>query len=89
MTPMVPVQSSMLESVGYDAAQRVLNVRFKRSAYVHPTLDVPPEIHAELMAAPSIGRAYNELVRGKFTPGSPVQVSELVGEEAEAIEASA
>lgn len=83
MAPMVPVKSSMLEAVGYDSVSRVLSARFKGSAYVHPTLDVPPETHAELMAAPSIGKAYNELIRGKFTAGSPVKVEEPADEEAE------
>ena len=76
MTHMVPVESSMLEAVGYDIASRVLTVRFKGSAYLHPALDVPAETHAELMASPSIGRAYNSLIRGKFTAGSPVQVED-------------
>lgn len=89
MAPMVPVKSSMLQAVGYDAAQRVLNVRFNNSAFVHPSLDVPPEAHAELMASESIGQAYNRLIRGKFTAGSPVKVEERVGEEAEALDVSA
>lgn len=89
MAPMVAVQSSMLSHIGYSPADRVLNIRFRNSAFVHPLLDVPPEVHAELMAAESIGQAYNKLIRNKFTPGSPVTVEEPVGEEAAAVVASA
>jgi hypothetical protein len=91
MAKMIPVESSMLKSVGYDAATHVLTVQFKNSAFVHSTLDVPTEVHAELMAADSVGAAYNRLVRGKFTRGSITQVSDDVptGEAAEATDASA
>ena len=82
MSTMVRVKSSMLLAVGYDATTRELCAQFKNSSFVHSTLDVPAEVHAELMAADSVGAAYNRLVRGKFTPGSirPVSDIDTVGE---------
>lgn len=54
----VPVESSSLAEVGYDAAARALEVRF-RNGGVYRYHDVPPEAHAALMAAASLGRHLN------------------------------
>lgn len=72
---MTPVDSSNLESVGYDPASRHLTVRFKprprkdgttdpARTYTH--IDVPAEIHRELMTAPSKGRFYSARISGTF-----------------------
>ena len=59
------VRSSSLRSVGYDPRRRVLEVEFatgRRYQY----LDVPPDVHDALMAAPSLGRHFNEHVRDRY-----------------------
>lgn len=62
---MVPVQSSNIESVGYDQAGRTMHVKFKGSGtYVFE--DVSPEAHASLVGADSIGRHFHANVKGKF-----------------------
>ena len=66
MAPLITVQSSMIQAHGYDAAQRVLAIRFIKSPYVHHFQDVPPETVAAVTEAKSIGMAFNEHVRGKF-----------------------
>lgn len=69
MQPLLPVQSSMLSHLGYDPASRVLAVRFKNSSFVHHHRDVPPEVAAQLTHLPpteSIGRAFNNHVRGRY-----------------------
>ena len=65
------VESSMIESVGYDAAQQQLFVTFKPSGrqgaatwrYDHVT----PAEYATLTAAPSIGKAFIANIRGSRT----------------------
>jgi lysyl-tRNA synthetase class 2 len=59
------VDSSVVISVGYDTARRVLKVRF-RSGAVYYYLDVPSEIHRALMTAPSIGKFLNEVIKPRF-----------------------
>lgn len=59
------VESSSLRSVGYDPRRQVLEVEFttgRRYQY----LDVPPQVHEALMAAPSLGRYYNACVRDRY-----------------------
>ncbi|RZK30825.1 MAG: KTSC domain-containing protein, partial [Hymenobacter sp.] len=46
----VPVDSSNLSSVGYDAATKTLEIAF-RSGGVYQYSYVPPNIHNELMSA--------------------------------------
>ena len=57
---LVPVDSSNVEGIGYDADSRVLRVRFRNgSAYRYE--DVPPELHAAILSADSVGRAVSKL----------------------------
>lgn len=58
----VPVQSSDLASVGYDPVTRILEVEFVKTG-VYSYLSVPPEVYAELMAAPSKGRYFNLAIK--------------------------
>ena len=59
------VESSSVASVGYDPASRVLEVEFQGGG-VYRYLEVPPEIHAELLAADSIGRFVNQRVKPAY-----------------------
>lgn len=52
--PLVPVTSSNLLAVGYDAPSETLFVAFKGGT-VYAYLAVPATVHEELMAAPSKG----------------------------------
>ena len=52
MPHMTPVDSSNIESVGYDTSNRELHVRFLGNrTYVYS--DVPAELYEELLRAPS------------------------------------
>ena len=62
---MVPVASSAIAEVGYDAVSRTLLVRF-RSGGVYAYLDAPPQLHADFLAAPSKGRFFHDRVDGAF-----------------------
>lgn len=56
------VESQALISVGYDPDRRIMEVEFEGGA-VYRYLDVPAELYAGLMAAPSQGQYFAEHVR--------------------------
>lgn len=58
----VPVESQALCSVGYDPAQRVLEVEFQ-SGEVYRYFNVPAEEYLALMEADSFGGHFIERVR--------------------------
>jgi hypothetical protein len=55
MAKMIPVESSMIQAVGYDSKTRILEVVFN-SGRVYCYEDVPSKVYKELMAADSKGR---------------------------------
>jgi KTSC domain len=55
MAKLIPVESSMIQAVGYDPETRILEVVFN-SGQTYCYEDVPPEVHQELMAADSKGQ---------------------------------
>ena len=55
MAKLVPVESSMIQAVGYDPETRILEIVFN-SGQTYCYDDVPPEVHQELMAADSKGQ---------------------------------
>jgi len=54
MAKLVPVESSMIQAVGYDAKTRTLEVLFN-SGRIYGYEGVPPKVYEELMAADSKG----------------------------------
>lgn len=67
---LVPVVSSNLAAVGYDAIQNILFVKFKGKETIYPYYGVPVETYEEMMAAPSIGSYYAKNIKGRF-PNEP------------------
>lgn len=67
----VPVISSNLAEVGYDAGTRTLEVAFKHGG-VYQYLGVPSEVHAGLMAAPSHGQFFDRFVKKAGYPYAPI-----------------
>jgi hypothetical protein len=59
------VDSSSLESVGYDRDARVMEIRF-RSGGVYQYFDVAPVVHRRLMNASSKGRYFAKAVRSAY-----------------------
>ncbi|MCI0486401.1 MAG: KTSC domain-containing protein [Blastocatellia bacterium] len=55
MGKLIPVESSMIQAVGYDSKTRVLEVMFN-SGQTYCYEGVPPKVYKELMAAESKGR---------------------------------
>ena len=66
MAQLVPVESSMIQAVGYDPKTHILEVVFN-SAQTYCYEDVPPEIHQELMAADSKGRYMRAAIIGVYS----------------------
>lgn len=60
----VPVESEALRSVGYDPAQRVLEVEF-RSGEVYRYFNVPADEYLALLDADSFGVHFIERVRNR------------------------
>jgi len=60
-----PVESTVIASIGYDAATGVLELEF-HSGGVYRYFLVPPSVHRELVGAASIGQAFQSLVRDRY-----------------------
>lgn len=62
---MIPVVSSNVGEVGYDADAQALHVRYlNHRTYVYS--DVPEAIFQELLSAPSKGSFLNRMVKGVY-----------------------
>lgn len=61
----VNVESTTLSSISYDLGKRLLELEFA-NASVYRYFEVPAGMHAELLAAPSKGRFFNQCIRGHF-----------------------
>ncbi|HSV48408.1 MAG TPA: KTSC domain-containing protein [Ramlibacter sp.] len=62
--PMAQVSSSQIACIGYDAARKTLAVQFTRGAgaeYQYP--NVEPKLHADFMAAESIGKFFGAHIK--------------------------
>ena len=59
------VSSAALETVTYDEWSRHLDIALT-TGRVYRYFDVPPEVYAELMAAESKGRFYNDRIRDAY-----------------------
>ena len=62
---MVPVESSNLRAVGYDASSNTLYIEF-RGNRLYAYYSVPQMVHAELMLAPSKGRYHRKNIRSIY-----------------------
>lgn len=79
--PMVPVKSSNLKSVGYDAEARELYILFKNDKMYRYT-DVPEAIADSLVSADSAGKFYHASIKGIYTSERVEAVPAVVGEAA-------
>lgn len=60
------VDSTTMRSVGYEAAQQILEIEFTSGA-VYQYLEVPIAVFDELMQAESKGRYFNHEIRDDYT----------------------
>ena len=57
-----PVDSEAIRSIGYDPVRRVQQVQVHSGA-IYDCLDVPEQVHLEVMQADSVGEAFARCVR--------------------------
>lgn len=62
---MVPVNSSNLQSVGYDLTNEYLDILF-HTGRKYRYSDVPESIYTGLMQAPSKGKYHNQYIKNSF-----------------------
>jgi hypothetical protein len=60
-----PVESTSLESVGYDSTEQKLEVEFKHGA-IYEYLDVPAEVFEAFLAADSKGTFFNNDIKTSY-----------------------
>lgn len=63
--PMLPVQSSMANAVGYDPRQSILQIQFKDGA-VYQYEDIDIETWHELRETDSPGQFFNREIKGNY-----------------------
>jgi hypothetical protein len=61
----VPVDSSLLVNVAYDASTLILQLTFHSGAR-YRYFDVPARVYTALLAAESKGAYFNQSIRGHF-----------------------
>ncbi|WP_427158382.1 KTSC domain-containing protein [Aliinostoc sp. HNIBRCY26] len=62
---MLPVSSSMASAVGYCSDDQILQVEFQNGA-IYQYSGVEPETWQELQSSDSLGRFYNQEIKGKY-----------------------
>ena len=62
----VPVKSSHIATVAYDAPTKVMEIKFTNGD-LHRFENVPPEVHQRLISAESVGTFFHKYVRPNFT----------------------
>ena len=62
---MIPVRSRVIVAIGYNPLSQELHIQFRQwRVYVY--LGVPENVYTALMTAPSKGRYYNRVIRGRY-----------------------
>ena len=60
-----PVDSSNIESIGYDAASKILEVEF-RNGSIYQYKGISQEIYNELMEADSVGSFLHRIIKNVY-----------------------
>lgn len=63
---LTPVESSQIESIGYDVARGILFIKFIQTQTTYVYLEVPSDVYDRFLAAESKGRFMNQEIRNKF-----------------------
>ncbi len=62
----IPVASSNILSIGYDEANKVLEVEFAGGA-IYQYHNVPSDSYQKLISAPSTGKYFMEIIKNQYT----------------------
>lgn len=63
---MIPVRSSAISAVGYDATSKQLFIKFNNNPIAYTFYNVPLQVFNELMASPSKGSYYHNYIEGRY-----------------------
>lgn len=63
---MIPINSSAINAVGYDAETKQMVIRFRDNPLGYTFYNVPFQVFNEFMASPSRGRYYHEYIEGRY-----------------------
>jgi hypothetical protein len=70
--PLTPVKSNQVAAIGYDPVTKTLAVTFTSGTAVYHYPNVEPKVHADFMAAESIGRFFGAHIKAlPFTKYMP------------------
>lgn len=58
--------SSLAKSIGYNPESNVLELEFRGNGKVWQYFLVPPSVYLELLASDSIGRYFNDHIKGHY-----------------------
>jgi len=67
------VESTTLSTIAYDEARDLLQLEFCSGA-IYQYFDVPAAMYADLLDAPSKGRYFNQVIRGRFSYARAAEV---------------
>lgn len=59
------VKSSDISAIGYDEKSQILEIKF-HSGGVYEYSEIPKDLHESLIWAPSIGKYYNQNIKGRL-----------------------
>ena len=62
---MIPANSSAISAVGYDPSTMQMQIRFKQGR-TYTFCRVPQEVFEGLLGAGSMGRYYDQYIRGRY-----------------------
>lgn len=68
------VESTTLSTIAYDEALELLQLEF-RSQAIYQYFSVPVAVYAAFLDAPSKGRYFNQVIRGRFPYALVVQLN--------------
>lgn len=60
------VQSSALQSVGYDPGRKILEIEFRDNGGVWQYFKLPPSVYDKFMHAESLGNYFVTRIKGKY-----------------------
>jgi hypothetical protein len=61
------VDSSALQSIGYDAGTQTLELEFRDNGGIWQYFALPPAFYKRFIKATSLGRFFVKKIKGKFT----------------------
>jgi len=61
----ISVKSSFFHSVGFNKKSQILEIEFSNGG-LYEYSEIPKKIHEGLMAASSLGKYYNQYIKGQF-----------------------